>query len=216
MTPDNSISSRPAIVWFRNDLRVRDNAALLAASAHAAVLPIYILETGSAAGSIAKAIGGARRWWLHHALERLDEKLADLGTSLILLSGDPAALIPEIVETAGASAVYWNRRYDPSFLTSDADLKRTLQSRDIVVESFAGQLLHEPTRVRTGSDTFYKVYSPFWRAIEGNIEDRPPAPAPDQLAPLRDATQIRKAFRLGAFAHKPGLGRRFARNLDAG
>jgi deoxyribodipyrimidine photo-lyase len=174
MTPDNFINDRPAIVWFRNDLRVNDNAALLAASRHKHVVPVYILEPAATT----RAIGGARKWWLHHSLGKLGEKLADLGAPLTLMSGDPATLIAGLVEKTGASAVYWNRRYDPAFLSSDASLKDDLRSRDIIVESFAGQLLHEPTRVRTGSDAFYKVYSPFWRAIEGAIEDRVPAPAP--------------------------------------
>lgn len=185
MTPDNSIHDRPAIVWFRNDLRVGDNAALLAASRHKEVLPVYILEPSVNT----RAVGGARKWWLHHSLERLAEKLADLGAPLILMSGDPATLIADLVEKTGASAVYWNRRYDPAFQSSDASLKHTLRSRNIVVESFSGQLLHEPTRVRTGSNAHYRVYSPFWRAIEGGIEDRAPAPAPAQLCALKDNLQ---------------------------
>jgi deoxyribodipyrimidine photo-lyase len=67
---------------------------------------------------------------------KLGKKLADLGAPLMLLSGDPATSDPGLVEKTGASAVYWNRRYDPAFLSKDASLKDALQSRDIVVESF--------------------------------------------------------------------------------
>ncbi|WP_394689261.1 cryptochrome/photolyase family protein [Hoeflea sp.] len=199
MTSDNPLIDRPAIVWFRNDLRVTDNAALLAASEHKHVLPVFVLESGVNA----RAIGGARKWWLHHSLERLSEKLADLGAPLLLMSGDPSKLIVDLVETAGASAVYWNRRYDPAVQAHDAGLKHSLRSHNTVVESFAGQLLHEPTRVRTGSDTFYKVYSPFWRAIEGDIEDRAPASAPDHLTPLPNAPRSEKLSDWGLLPTKP-------------
>ncbi|EDQ33352.1 Deoxyribodipyrimidine photolyase [Hoeflea phototrophica DFL-43] len=203
MTPDNFINDRPAIVWFRNDLRVNDNAALLAASSHKQVVPVYILEPAANT----RAIGGARKWWLHHSLAKLGEKLADLGAPLMLMRGDPALLIAGLVEKTDAAAVYWNRRYDPAFLSSDASLKDALRAQDIVVESFAGQLLHEPTRVRTGNDTFYKVYSPFWRAIEGGIEDREPAPAPDRLTALANAPQSETLSDWGLLPTKPDWAR---------
>ncbi|MEQ8307481.1 MAG: deoxyribodipyrimidine photo-lyase [Hoeflea sp.] len=180
MNSDASVQDQPAIVWFRSDLRTGDNAALHAASLHKTVLPVFIRDTENGE----RAIGAARKWWLHHAIERLQEDLAELGAPLLLLSGNPENVIPELVESTGASAVYWNRRYDPDFHSLDSRIKQDLQSNDIHVESFAGHLLHEPTRVRTGSDTHYKVYSPFWRAIEGDIEEREPLTAPDELKPI--------------------------------
>ncbi|MDZ7601842.1 MAG: deoxyribodipyrimidine photo-lyase [Hoeflea sp.] len=169
-----------AIVWFRNDLRVSDNAALMAASRHGAVLPVFIRETNSPA----RPLGAARTWWLHHSLERLAEKLESLGAPLLLLSGDPARIIPDLVQATGAAAVYWNRRYDPRHQAADTALKAQLQADGLSAESFAGQLLHEPMRLKTGGGTYYKVYSPFWRAMEPDIEKRPPLPAPDALPPL--------------------------------
>lgn len=180
MLRDRTIYESTAIVWFRNDLRTADNAALLAASRHKAVVPVYFREP---AADRLRALGGARQWWLHHSLERLSERLASLGAPLALLSGDPARLIPKIVAATNASAVYWNRRYDPACRSSDADLKRNLNAQGIRAESFSGQLLHEPTRVRTGSGTHYRVYGPFWRAIEPEVENHTPVPEPVSLSP---------------------------------
>jgi len=176
----------PAIVWFRNDLRVHDNAALMAASQHSAVIPVFIWQTNIPA----RPLGGARQWWLHHSLLRLSEKLEELGTPLILLSGDPADLIPGLIRKAGASAVYWNRRYDPAFQSADSALKADLQGDGFTAESFAGQLLHEPTRLRTGSGTHYKVYSPFWRALEPDVENRTPLEAPESLFPFANISSL--------------------------
>ena len=110
MQRDTDQLKSPAIVWFRSDLRIADNEALAAASEHACLVPVYIRETGSTA----RALGAARQWWLHHSLERLASDLEQLGTPLVLLSGKPADLIPMLVKDTGASAVYWNRRYDPA------------------------------------------------------------------------------------------------------
>lgn len=182
MERDTDQLESPAIVWFRSDLRLSDNEALSAASDHASLIPVFIRETSCTA----RPLGAARQWWLHNSLERLAADLKERGTPLVLLTGKPADLIPRLVKTTGASAVYWNRRYDPAFSDADAALKAELQSDSIVAESFPGQLLHEPTRQRTGSGTYYKVYSPFWRAIESGIENRPPLDAPDSLKVFPD------------------------------
>ena len=59
--------SSPVLVWFRDDLRLTDNPALAEAAATGApIVPVYILEDG---------MGGACRWWLHHSLARLAERL---------------------------------------------------------------------------------------------------------------------------------------------
>ena len=49
---------KPAILWFRQDLRLADNPALHAV-ADRPILPVYILDPGAAG---AWAEGGASRW----------------------------------------------------------------------------------------------------------------------------------------------------------
>lgn len=199
MTKDVSLHQQPAIVWLRNDLRVSDNAALSAASRHATLIPVFIRE----AGGPARQLGGARQWWLHHALERLGNKLEDLGAPLMLLTGDPDEILPQIIEQTDASAVYWNRRYDPASQTRDAGLKQALSDKGIEVESFAGQLLHEPTKLRTGGGSYYRVYTPFWRAIEGDIENRPPLSPPASLTPCPNAPASESLADWGLLPVKP-------------
>lgn len=182
MASENSRHEGAAIVWFRNDLRVADNAALTAASKHGAVIAVYIRHIGGET----RAQGSASRWWLHHSLHDLSERLQGMGTPLTLMSGDPAALIPELVRTTGATAVYWNRRYDPAHAAADADLKSRLRAQGLIAESFGGQLLHEPSKLKTGAGSHYRVYSPFWRALEPGLEDHRSLPAPTALpAPRR-------------------------------
>ena len=57
------------IVWFRNDLRLADHAALAAAvEADAKIFPVYILEE-TVAGR--RELGGASKWWLDKSLRAL-------------------------------------------------------------------------------------------------------------------------------------------------
>jgi deoxyribodipyrimidine photo-lyase len=154
-------SPMTSIVWFRQDLRTRDNPALAAALARGAVVPIFILDD-TASGSL-WPLGGASRWWLHHSLTALRDEVGHLA----LFRGDPCKLLPALVKKIGASAVYWNRCYEPFSIARDKELKETLQRLGVEVRSFNGSLLHEPWEVETGSGGSFKVYTPFWRASLG-------------------------------------------------
>ncbi len=89
-------SDAPSILWFRNDLRLADHAALHAAiDTGRPVLPVFILDE-KAAGVWAE--GGASRWWLHHSLAALQQSLSERGSSLVLRRGDSVAIIHELVQ----------------------------------------------------------------------------------------------------------------------
>ena len=64
--------TQPVIMWFRQDLRLADNAALTAAAAAGPVLFLYILDDETPGDW---RWGGASRWWLHHSLKSLAKKL---------------------------------------------------------------------------------------------------------------------------------------------
>jgi deoxyribodipyrimidine photo-lyase len=172
-------TAKPAVVLFRHDLRVADNRALSAAVASGKpVVTVFILDE-EAPGI--RPLGGARRWWLHHSLAALSHDLKQRGAKLVLRRGETLGIVDEIIASTGADTVLWNRRYDPPAIEIDKKLKASLNDRGIACESFDGQLLHEPWQVRTGSGGFYKVYTPFWRALAELPEPRPPLPAPKSI-----------------------------------
>ena len=147
-----------SLVWFRQDLRIADNPALTHAAARGPIVPVYVLdETEPPAG---RPIGGASRWWLHHSLASLSK---DLG-GLVLLRGDPAKLLPGLAKRVGATAIAWNRCYEPFAVARDKALKSSLTASGLDVASFNGSLLFEPWDIATLEGGPYKVYSPFWRA----------------------------------------------------
>ncbi len=187
LAPGNIMSANPTtpiLVWFRRDLRLQDNHALATAAQTARpVIPIYINEpTESGNGPL----GGAQRWWLHHSLRALKSSLLARGSDLILRAGAPLDIIAEVARESGATTVFWNRRYDPNGTGTDGPLKKALIQRGFTVSSFAGQLLHEPTRLLTKSSAPYRVFTPFWRALEAGGEPATPIEAPDKIsAPVR-------------------------------
>ncbi|OCP01038.1 MULTISPECIES: deoxyribodipyrimidine photo-lyase [unclassified Ensifer] len=169
----------PIIVWFRKDLRLADNRALAAAAGEGAVIPLYIREPVESGNG---PLGAAQLWWLHHSLEALGGRLAQRGLQLILRSGDPLDVIGDLARATGADRIYWNRRYDPAGIATDAPLKKTLVAQGITAESFAGQLLHEPMRLLTTTGGPYRVFTPFWRALGSRGEPAAPIDEPHHLA----------------------------------
>jgi deoxyribodipyrimidine photo-lyase len=150
------------IVWFRNDLRLRDNPALNAASLDGSpIIPVYILEQDE--GDM-RPYGGASKWWLHQSLESLRAALEREGGQLILRRGRSQDILLTLIKETGATAVYWNRCYDPHAIARDRKIKELLGNQGIKVKSFNSHLLFEPWEVKTGSGQFYKVFTPFWKA----------------------------------------------------
>ncbi len=172
-------ASECTILWFRKDLRLDDNIALHSACQKTGpVIPVYIREPeGDGTGPL----GSAQRWWLHHSLSALQASLRERGSDLVLASGDALDVLGALIEKSGATSVFWNRRYDPAGIAVDTRVKRELAERGIDVASFAGQLLHEPSKLKTGGGTPYRVYTPFWRALEGSGEPMAPLEAPEAI-----------------------------------
>ena len=164
------MSSTPSILWFRKDLRLRDNSALKAAiEAGLPVIPIFIWSPNEAGDW---APGAASKWWLHQALKSLSEAFKDRGGEFVLREGDSLGQLRDIIEKTGAKRVYWNRRYESPQRELDASIKRQLREDGIEVESFNSSLLNEPHTAATGGGNPYKVYTPYWK----KVKDRPIEP----------------------------------------
>ncbi len=150
-----------AIVWFRRDLRLRDNPALQAAiEAGHQIVPLYI---HAPAEEGAWAAGAASNAWLQRSLQGLDAQLRGLGSALVLRAGDSMAQLQAVIAESGAEAVYWNRKYEPATQPRDAAIKRGLREQGLLAESHNGYLLFEPWELATQQGGPYKVFTPFWR-----------------------------------------------------
>jgi deoxyribodipyrimidine photo-lyase len=168
-----------SLLWFRQDLRLADNPALLAAVRHGGpVIPLFIWspeEEGS------WRPGAASRWWLHRSLAQLDASLRQIGSRLIIRRGPTLEAIRELTDDSGATAVYWNRQYEPTLVSRDSRVKAALKQDGLMAESSNSGLLFEPWTVRTQKSEPYRVFSAFWKACLRQPEPAPPADAPSQI-----------------------------------
>jgi len=175
--------SHTFLLWFRHDLRVTDHPALLAAiDQGASVVPVFIWDPQ---GESAWPPGEASKWWLHHSLCRLDESLRQLGSRLVIRSGDSTEVLRDLIAETGAKGLCWHRRYEPDIIARDRKIKESLRRDGLIAKSFNGSLLFEPWDVETKDGKPYQVFTPFWRNCRGKKFASPrkaPAsiPAPDR------------------------------------
>ena len=157
------------IMWFRQDLRLSDNPALLNAIQQGRVLPVFILDEGND-----WSIGGASRWWLHHSLLALNESLQG---NLWILRGDAAELLPQLAREHSASYAFWNRCYEPSIIRRDSLIKEQLTADGITATSSNGSLIWEPWENLKQDGTPYKIFTPFYKYAIANNPPAAPSPA---------------------------------------
>lgn len=172
------MSDRPALFWFRDDLRLADNPGLAAAcQSGRPVVLLYVLDEESRE---ARGLGGASKWWLDKSLRQLAERIAARGGTLVLRRGAAEDVVASVVKETGAQAVFWNRRYGPA-RKIDERIKTALKADGVEVESFNGSLLAEPFAVKTGGGTDFKVFTPFWKALQAQIAIGAAAPEPREI-----------------------------------
>ncbi len=163
----------PSIVWFRRDLRLADQAALLAGAAQGPVIPVFVLDDETPRH---RKMGSASRWWLHHSLDRLGETLAARGARLILRRGKAEEVLAAMVAETGAARIHCLRHYEPWWRNAEAALGKRVE-----LVRHDGSYLRRPGTVLTGGGAPYKIYTPFWRALLGQLPPDAPAEPPTRL-----------------------------------
>jgi deoxyribodipyrimidine photo-lyase len=163
----------PVLLWLRRDLRIRDQAALLAACAEGPVLPVYVLDDETPAH---RRMGAASRWWLHHSLAALDRDLRARGSRLILRRGKAVDALAQLAAEAGAGCVHALHHYEPWWRNAEKAVARAL---DLVLHD--GNYLHPPGTLKTGGGQPYKIFTPFWRALQDVMPPSTPRNGPSNI-----------------------------------
>ena len=147
-----NVNSR-AIMWFRRDLRISDNPALLAAiAAGDEIVPLFIMND-----EVAKNSGPYRLAYLAKSLQSLD---ISLGGKLLVISGEPSEVLKDVMARYQATSIHVSTDYTPYGVARDA---KVLES-GIELTHTGSPYAVAPGRVRKSDDTPYRVYTPFFRA----------------------------------------------------
>jgi deoxyribodipyrimidine photo-lyase len=170
--------SATQIIWFRNDLRLADHAAVAAAAAAGPVVALFVLDDATPAQW---RMGAAQRWWLHHSLCSLAASLQALGGSLVLRRGSAAEVLADVARETGAAAVHTLTHYEPWAKAQDAALAKALAG-GAALKRYHGALLAPPGSVLAGGGGRYRIFTPWWRKLSEQMPPAPPRPAPGAMA----------------------------------
>lgn len=167
------------IIWFRQDLRLIDQAAVAAAAKAGPVIALYIHDEALAGDW---TIGQASRYWLHHSLHALDAKLAEHNVPLTLRKGAVKDVLKQITADLGSAAIHVTRHFEPWYKTIDSDLQRNFKHYHI----HPSNLIYEPEDVLKKDGTPFRIFTPFYNAV---LAKGPIPPLPVKSAPLTPPTQ---------------------------
>ncbi len=144
------------VMWFRRDLRRRDNPALLEATAADDVVPLFVFDE-----RLWEPSGPTRRVWLLRSLRALAESIDD---NLLVRRGDPVDEVIRVARAASAEAVHVAADYGPYGSERDSRVEKALAEHDIALVRTGSPYAIAPGRIRKDDGTPYSVFSPFYRA----------------------------------------------------
>ncbi|SHF71680.1 cryptochrome/photolyase family protein [Geodermatophilus nigrescens] len=163
-----------ALLWFRRDLRLSDHPALVAAveaaGADGAVVPVFVVDP-----RLWEPSGRPRRQFLRDCLADLREQT---GGALVVRSGDPARVVPDLVRETGAESVHVSFDAGVYGRARDTAVERALG--DVPLVRTGSPYGVTPGRLTKNDGTPFKVYSPFARAWRAR-GIHSPAPRPDAV-----------------------------------
>lgn len=158
------------IHWHRRDLRLDDNAGLYEAlKSGSAVQPIFIFDTEILDKLSDKK--DARVTFIHTELERLNEELKKLGSTIKVYYGNPTELWPNILKEIKPTAVYTNRDYEPYAKERDAAIAEMLSEHNAEFHTFKDHVIFETDEVLKDDGEPYVVYTPYSRKWKKKLND---------------------------------------------
>ena len=173
--------AKRSIFWFRRDLRLSDNPALLAALDDAdEVIPLFIMDD-----EIAERAGAHRRAYLAASLKELDKSLSG---ALHVISGDPVEIFSNLKKKYGVESIHSAFPYAPY----GNNLDEKLRNAGITLTQLGSGYAVAPGRVLKDDGTPYKVYTPFYRAWSAHGWRKPVAAPknPNWVAPTKSEKNL--------------------------
>jgi len=164
-------------MWFRRDLRLHDNAALVAAlEAADVVVPLFVTPVAEPHGP-----GPSSRAWLARSLAALDRDLRERDNALVLRAGDVADAVALAARECGARSVFCQRDWTPLGVAVEQAVRQRLGEEGVELHVSEGQLLVAPGELLTGEGGPYRVFTPFFRAWIRTLDRVNPLDAPARI-----------------------------------
>jgi deoxyribodipyrimidine photo-lyase len=154
------------VMWFRRDLRLADNPALVDAATADEVVPLFVLDD-----RLWGPAGPSRRSYLLASLEALSERV----DGLVVRHGDPVEVLPEVVGQAKAASVHIAADFGPYGARRDQAVEAALSEHDVPLVRTGSPYAVAPGRVLNQQAEGYQVFTPYSRAWRDHGWRQPPS-----------------------------------------
>ncbi|SDP01613.1 deoxyribodipyrimidine photo-lyase [Mucilaginibacter sp. OK268] len=196
------MSEKTILVWFRNDLRIHDNEILLEAVRKAdKVLPVYCFDPyyfqQTASGT--SKTGNFRARFLIEAVADLRKNLQGYGAELIIRTGNPAEVLPQLAEQYQVNEVYHHREVAYEETGISEQVEAALWKLRLNLKHFIGHTLYHkedlPFPIKDIPDSF----AIFKKKVERDSNVRPCVPTPEHIIvpEITDAGELPTLQQLG-------------------
>ena len=148
-----------SVMWFRRDLRLEDNPALIAASkagnngASCEVTPLFVLDP-----MFLERSGAPRLAFLFRSLRELNR---EMNGTLVVRVGNPVDVVAKVAQEVGATEVFAAKDFAPYGQKRDAAVCAVLQKVGAKLNQVGSAYAVEPGTVRKADMTPYAVFTPF-------------------------------------------------------
>jgi deoxyribodipyrimidine photo-lyase len=146
------------IWWIRRDLRLTDNVALHSALQAGSVLPVFILDPAFDSSS------ARRKNFLYEGLHALNKDLRERNSYLVIRSGKPLDVLPQLVEETGALQIFAEEDFTPYARKRDLGIEHHLP-----LHLVSGQTVHHPNTILKADGRPYTVYTPYSKAWKAKL-----------------------------------------------
>ncbi|KAK4534997.1 hypothetical protein CDCA_CDCA03G1022 [Cyanidium caldarium] len=172
------------LLWHRSDLRLDDNPALAAAVAEGnAVLPVYCFDPrqfGKTSFGFEKT-GRYRAKFLIESVEDLRRSLRNKGSDLLVRTGKPEQVIPELCRKHNIRHVFFHQEVTYEELECEEALADALEDMGVEVRTFWTNTLYAVDDLPFAVEDTPDVYTEYRMAVERQSKVRDPMPEPDTL-----------------------------------
>ena len=178
-----------AIVWFRKELRIHDNEALVKAlEQHGLIIPFYCfeeMEFGSTKFGFEKT-GAHRAQFLIESVQNLKENLKNLGSDLVIRKGNTAEQIARLTTEVEVSKIYTFK----DIHEEEIAVQDKVEQLDIPIDySFGSTLYHVKDLPHPFEDT-PQVFTQFRKGVEKKSSVRAVLQRPEKLPALESAIDL--------------------------
>ncbi len=180
------------VYWFRNDLRLHDNEALLRASKLGNVTPVYVIDERSFEQTTigTTRTGKFRTKFLLESIRDLQQSLRDIGSDLIIRRGIPEKIIADIAEEISATHVVMSKEATQEETSVETELSRALKQYNIDIELIWMSTLYHPRDLPFQLHFLPDVFSGFRNKVEKRSSVRETFPTVRSIGKIADIEQM--------------------------